>query len=174
MLINLTDIFTSEGKERTESIPYEPNNFSYMGGLYIIRDKVPALIRFTNVGKGRVLMKGGMRFALEAPCDRCLKVVKVPVELVFEQEIFSPEAVSQMEEQDQQGFMHEYELDTEEFLTSEILLNMPVKVLCKPDCKGICKKCGHNLNEGDCGCDTFVPDPRMAAIKDIFNENKEV
>ena len=37
MLINLTDIFTSEGKERTESIPYEPNNFSYMGGLYIIQ-----------------------------------------------------------------------------------------------------------------------------------------
>ena len=51
---------------------------------------------------------------------------------------------------------------------------MPVKVLCRPDCKEICKKCGHNLNDGDCGCDTFVPDPRMAAIKDIFNANKEV
>ena len=54
------------------------------------------------------------------------------------------------------------------------LVNMPVKVLCKPGCKGICKQCGHNLNEGECGCDTFVPDPRMAAIKDIFNANKEV
>ena len=61
------------------------------------------------------------------------------------------------------------------FMESEISFNMPTKILCKPDCKGICKVCGKNLNEGDCGCDQFVPDPRMAAIKDIYDAfNKEV
>ncbi len=43
----------------------------------------------------------------------------------------------------------------------------------KDDCKGICPVCGQNLNEKECGCDTFVPDPRMAVIQDIF-KNKEV
>ena len=37
-----------------------------------------------------------------------------------------------------------------------------------------CSKCGANLNKGDCGCDTWVPDPRMAAIQDIFKQFKEV
>ena len=49
-----------------------------------------------------------------------------------------------------------------------------MKILCKEDCKGLCSVCGKDLNEGKCDCDTFVPDPRMAAIMDIFRENKEV
>ena len=49
-----------------------------------------------------------------------------------------------------------------------------MKILCKPDCKGICPTCGRDLNTGTCDCDNFVPDPRMAAIKDIFEADKEV
>ena len=65
-------------------------------------------------------------------------------------------------------------LNVEALINSEILINLPEKVLCRPDCRGICSICGHNLNDGECGCDDFVPDPRMAAIKDIFNEKREV
>ena len=49
-----------------------------------------------------------------------------------------------------------------------------MKFLCRPDCKGLCSVCGKDLNEGACGCDTFVPDPRLAAIRDILNGDKEV
>ena len=47
-------------------------------------------------------------------------------------------------------------------------------VLGHEDCMGICKVGGKNLNDGACGCDDFVPDPRMAVIKDFLNVNKEV
>ena len=174
MLINLTDVFTSEGKDRRESLIYEPDSFSYMGNDYKILEKSPAEMMFSNLGTGKVLVKGSIRLVLEIPCDRCLQMVKQSLDVRFEQEVFSPDDDQQSYEQDEQEFMLGYELDTEAFLNSEILVNMPVKVLCKPDCKGICKQCGHNLNEGECGCDTFVPDPRMAAIKDIFNADKEV
>lgn len=174
MLINLTDVFTSEGKDRRESLVYEKDSFSYMGNDYKIREKSPIDMTFSNIGTGKALIKGEVKLVLEIPCDRCLKTVEVPLEVNFEQEVASPDGRSQEEEQDEQDFMLGCELDVEAFVNSEILINMPVKVLCKPDCKGICKQCGHDLNEGDCGCDTFVPDPRMAAIKDIFNANKEV
>lgn len=174
MLINLTDVFTSEGKDRRESLVYEKDSFSYMGNDYKIREKSPIDMIFSNIGTGKALIKGEVKLVLEIPCDRCLKTVEVPLEVNFEQEVASPDGRSQEEEQDEQDFMLGCELDVEAFVNSEILINMPVKVLCKPDCKGICKQCGHDLNEGDCGCDTFVPDPRMAAIKDIFNANKEV
>ena len=57
----------------------------------------------------------------------------------------------------------------EELLRNEIVINWPMKILCRPDCRGICRQCGQDLNTGTCDCDTFVPDPRMAVIKDIFN-----
>ncbi len=66
MLINLTDVFTSEGKERKESFIYEPDCFSYMGSDYRICDKSPVEISFFNLENGKVLMK-----------DREVKVIDV-------------------------------------------------------------------------------------------------
>ena len=55
----------------------------------------------------------------------------------------------------------------------ELLMNMPMKILCREDCKGICNRCGANLNEGTCHCEEEPKDPRMAAILDIFREAAE-
>ena len=70
--------------------------------------------------------------------------------------------------------MNGYEMDAETLIDNEMIMSLPMKVLCKETCKGLCPVCGKNLNDGECGCDTFVPDPRMAAISDIFNAYKEV
>lgn len=171
MFINLTDVFTSEGKDREESVFFEADEITYMGNAYRILEKQPIQLKCSNIGTGKALVCGTSELILSIPCDRCLKDVKVPVPVSFEQEVLSPDIIHQADGQD---FLRGYELDVETLMNSEVLVNMPVKVLCKPDCRGICKQCGHDLNEGDCGCDTFVPDPRMAAIKDIFNANKEV
>ena len=74
-----------------------------------------------------------------------------------------------MEETD---YLIGFELDVDKLVYAEILVNWPMRVLCKDDCKGICKVCGMNLNKGTCSCDSFVPDPRMAAFQDIFNKFK--
>ncbi len=49
-----------------------------------------------------------------------------------------------------------FELDVDKLVYAEILVNWPMRVLCKDDCKGICKVCGMNLNKGTCSCDSFV------------------
>jgi uncharacterized protein len=66
------------------------------------------------------------------------------------------------------------ELDIDQIIYDEILINWPMKVLCREDCKGICRKCGTNLNNKTCLCDQKELDPRMAAIQDIFQQFKEV
>ena len=43
--------------------------------------------------------------------------------------------------------------------------------LCKSDCKGLCPVCGQNLNEGTCTCNTFVPDPRLAALESLLKND---
>lgn len=58
-------------------------------------------------------------------------------------------------------------------IITNILLNLPMKALCSNDCKGLCRICGHNLNDGDCGCDRDFIDPRFEKFLHLFN-NKEV
>ena len=65
-------------------------------------------------------------------------------------------------------------IDAEKFAYGEILVNLPMKVLCGENCKGICNRCGTNLNHGNCGCDTTGTDPRMAKALEVFNSFKEV
>ena len=75
---------------------------------------------------------------------------------------------------DEQSYLTGYNLDADRLVCNELSLNLPMKVLCKEDCKGICNRCGANLNYGICGCDTRSLDPRMAVIQDIFKQFKEV
>jgi uncharacterized protein len=50
------------------------------------------------------------------------------------------------------------------------LLSIPMKKLCKEDCRGLCPKCGKNLNEGKCDCDSQTVDPRWLQLKDLKNK----
>lgn len=174
MLINLTDVFSSEGKVKEIEVPYEAEMFNCGTGAFLIIEKMPVSFKLSNIGTAKALVEGQGRLILEIPCDRCLKPVREEVSFSFAHEVMSPDGNMEESDEEMQSFMDGYELDVEDLIFNEIIINMPVKVLCRPDCKGICRVCGADLNAGDCGCDTFVPDPRMAAIKDIFNANKEV
>ncbi|WP_458861697.1 YceD family protein [Acidaminobacterium chupaoyuni] len=61
-----------------------------------------------------------------------------------------------------------FELD--EIIHEELILSMEMAVLCKPDCKGLCPKCGHDLNEGDCGCNRKEIDPRLAKLQELLQD----
>lgn len=60
----------------------------------------------------------------------------------------------------------------EDILLEQVLLSLPQKRLCSEECRGLCVRCGHDLNEGDCGCDRSVVDPRFEVLKQLL-ENKE-
>lgn len=174
MYVNLTDVFTSEGKVVHQSIPIEMDEFSFRNGKYEIVSKSPVSFTFSNLGVGKVRVQGKADVTLCMNCDRCLRPVDEILHLDFEQEVFSPEVARPDSMDDDQPYMEDYQLNVEELVNTEITVNLPMKVLCKADCKGICRQCGKDLNMGSCECDAFVPDPRMAAIKDIFYGNKEV
>ena len=175
MLINLTDVLTSEGKTEEQQVHIEMTSFSNGLEQYSIVEKSPVDLKFSNINKGKVEIEGKAKIVLRMNCDRCLKEVDEIIVLDFFREVFAPDEVAEgTDEKSDQTFMEGYQLNVEDLINDEILLSLPMKVLCKEDCKGICRQCGKDLNEGECGCDTFVPDPRMAVIKDIFNANKEV
>jgi uncharacterized protein len=174
MFVNLTDVLINEGKEVSMQIETELTQVSIGGESFRVISKTPIRFTFTNIGKGRARIEGAGEISFAMKCDRCLKPVEEKLNLSFSREVFAPDAVSETSDADDQQFMDGYQLNVDDLLTNEIVINWPMKVLCKPDCKGICRQCGKDLNTGTCGCDTFVPDPRMAVIKDIFDASKEV
>ncbi len=175
MFVNMTDVFTSEDKVVTIQAEMETKEVSVGGEEYKLTDKSPLTLTLINLDRGKARIAGQVNITLQMYCDRCLKPVSEKISLDFSREVYAPDRVEEMsEEADDQIFMDGYQLNVEDLLINEIIINWPMKVLCKPDCKGICRQCGKDLNTGTCSCDTFVPDPRMAVIKDIFNANKEV
>ncbi len=174
MLINLSDVFSTEGKvvQNTEELNLDV--FDNGMDRFSIVSKTPVTFTFTNIGVNEVAVSGGMELTMEAACDRCLETVEVPIKLSFDRVVKPILEETESDEADENSFMEGYQLDIEAFVKTEIIVNWPMKILCKDDCKGVCPVCGKNLNVVSCGCDTFVPDPRMAVIQDIFNANKEV
>lgn len=175
MLVNLTDVFTNEGQVQELDVPYEADTFTSQLGTFLIREKSPVALRLSNIGQSKALVQGKARFVFALACDRCLRDVDYTFDLSFDSVVVSPDYAGDGEEyEDSAALMEGYHLNVDELINDELLLDWPVKILCREDCKGICMVCGRNRNDGDCGCDDFVPDPRMAAIKDLFNANKEV
>lgn len=173
MLVNLSDVFASEGKQVTVTAALEMDSFKTKMGDFKILDKSEVTLEFANAGQGRAKIKGHAELTFDTRCDRCLEEVPTMLTLQFDREVTSPDiALDSFQEDDDcelnYNFMEGYQINVETFVYNEILLNWPMKILCKEDCEGICNLCGKNLNEGDCGCDRFVPDPRMAAIQDIM------
>lgn len=178
MLVNLTDVFVNEGKVENIEVVFGKDVFESPIGNFEIIEKTPVMLKLSNLGQSKALIEGRVKLTMAMQCARCLKDVSYTFDLSLSEEVLSPDSnVSRDAEEDMDddmSFMEGYHLDVDVLVDNEILLNWPMKVLCTESCKGICKVCGKNLNDGDCGCDDFVPDPRMAAIKDIFNANKEV
>lgn len=121
----------------------------------------------------RIEVKGRVEGTLELDCTRCLQPMESPIDLEFD-DLFAdagaltaaPQgelAASDLATDALQGT----EIDLTELAREQILLSVPEQIFCKDDCKGLCDKCGANLNEGDCGCESGEEDPRWSALKNL-------
>lgn len=175
MLINLTELFSVEGKEKRYTLETEIETFETPDGVCEVLSKEPVVLHIQNLGDRKLLLTGSAKLSLEMPCSRCLEPVEVPFDLTIEEELDMKKTDEErVEDLDEQPYVSGYNLDVDQLLSNELLLNLPMKVLCKEDCKGICNRCGANLNHMTCSCDRSSPDPRMSVIQDLFQQFKEV
>lgn len=93
-------------------------------------------------------------------CDRCCDEISKQFELAFDQTFSKDKA-----EEDRYAYFGS-KLDVTKAVKDEIVLQMPTLLLCKPDCKGLCPKCGVNRNSTECDCDT--------ERKNVFSELKNL
>ena len=112
-------------------------------------------------------------------CNRCLKLVEEKVASDIELMIFAsaPKPTSGEHELHEQDlgvlYLPDEVLETEPIMLEQLLLNLPMKPLCREDCAGLCLTCGADLNLGPCGCEQKVVDPRwgsLAALRERMND----
>lgn len=116
-----------------------------------------------------IRVSGHLKCSLLGLCDRCGVDVNVPLQCDFEESFTNLKEKADEEDE----LIHFFEGDTIDLLpyvAQTIFLNMPMKTLCREDCKGLCPECGINLNEKECSCDKSPIDPRLAVLADLLNK----
>lgn len=105
-------------------------------------------------------------------CSRCLAPLDEHLKLSVKKPVANTKGKDKItgENTDDYLLIRESKLNIAEIVFEEIALNFPFKHLCSEDCKGLCPKCGHDLNEGECSCPKKEIDPRLAKLKELFPE----
>ena len=175
MVIDLSELLSLKDKTKAVEIPLEMEQFRTKLGSYDIADRKPMAFKFTGLGNKKVNMEAELSVVLLMPCDRCLEEVKQEINISTSGEInLGDTDDTQRDVLDEMTYLKGMSFDAEKFAYGEILMNLPMKILCSESCKGICNRCGTNLNHEDCGCDTTEIDPRMAKAMEVFKSFKEV
>lgn len=119
----------------------------------------------THTSKG-IYLQGKLNTTIKTECTRCLDKVRLPVTVELDDLFYYPPSAAPEGEffMGEDGF-----IDLSPLLRELSLLEVPMQVLCRPDCQGICSECGQNLNEGLCACDREKIDPRLAALKALLD-----
>lgn len=128
---------------------------------------------------GNISLDGTLEFRLHPTCDRCLAVFDEEGRLPFHT-VLAPlyEGKRQMEQEEGMetelvredlnfGYYEGDSFDLGEIVREQALLAHPMKHLCREDCRGLCQRCGKDLNQGPCGCIEDRAEPRWAVLKDV-------
>lgn len=108
-----------------------------------------------------ILVSGRLEGRMALRCARCLKAFEDAFDLEVRDELFSREPG-----EDDYGMAPEGALDPEPMVRDAVLLSMPFSPLCRPDCRGLCERCGGDRNLGGCNC-TEPADPRWAVLEGL-------
>ena len=166
MLLGLSKIIDCPGGV----VPFETTlDLSEMefGGCRPLAEPIHAHGQVRNTA-GVLMMSGEVEAVLDGVCDRCCKPFHrdftLPLEVVLVTKL----------ESDQLDDPWTFELvgdeaDLDDILTTVVVLKMDSQLLCKPDCQGLCPRCGKDLNEGPCDCRP-ERDPRLQVLEKLLNK----
>ena len=166
MLLALAKIIDCPGAELSFSTSLDFSDLRY-GDSYPVSEPVKASGTVRNTA-GVLVMKGMITTTIHGVCDRCAgdfdSDLSFPIDVVLVTEL------SNEENEDEWVFPLEGDsADLDDIVRTVFVLNLDSKLLCKEDCRGLCHRCGKNLNDCPCNCQKEL-DPRFAALKQLLEK----
>ena len=166
MLLGLSKIIDCPGASVPFSASVDLSDLCY-GVSYPVSEPVRAEGTVRNTA-GALMLTGSADTTTHGTCDRCAtdfdREVSIPLDVVLVTEMANEE------NEDEWVFPLEGDsADLDEIIRTVFVLNLDSKLLCKEDCKGLCHRCGTNLNHGPCTSQKEL-DPRLAALKQLLEK----
>ncbi len=159
LVIDVHELLEKPGSRRPFSLSTRVDGLDV--GLVGIRDELRFDLVLEAIEEG-VLVQGSVAGEYAGSCGRCLGPLGAPIEVKVA-EVYRP-AGGAWEE----GYVITHAtIDLEGLVRDAIGLEIPLNPLCRPDCAGLCPRCGADLNEGMCDCPPDQGDPRWSALREL-------
>lgn len=167
MMVHIAAVLAAVGASLPFAFETQAENLDLRGEGFSFTGTIVVQGEITNTGQAcRIhgMVKGGKSFV----CDRCLGHFCKEESYVFDEEVqweggAACDGTALLTAESET-------IDIEALVRDTILSAQPLNNICRPDCRGLCPKCGADLNQGECGCDRFVPDPRFSALQQLLKE----
>lgn len=135
--------------------------------------------RATNTGRGTLFVQGQASAAFDVKCDRCLKSFVLEVSSSFDQEYHEGRGEKRRSAEPAEAGVGEERVysgdvvDIAREVRESLVLSLPMRVLCREDCQGLCPNCGRDLNEGSCACPGGAGDVRLGGLSELLGRGDD-
>lgn len=143
---------------------------------FVVEGSLRLVAELVHTGGAEYAVDGTLVGTLQVPCSRCLEPFALPLDSRVDVRLLPVAQLAGSEEHEVRDddltteFYENDALDVAALVREQCYLALPMKPLCRPDCKGLCSQCGVNLNTSTCACDQTWVDPRLAALKALVPE----
>ena len=161
MICDVSTIVNTEGAELAVCGKVEVNDFLY--DVEVVDASIDGKVTCSG---GVLVLEAKVSGQLKTACARCLVELTLPLSFDFSETLVQ-EGAQEDKDVDSVIIFEGTEIDVGEIVANNILLNISSKYLCSDGCRGLCPKCGKNLNEETCDCDFFEIDPRWEKLKNF-------
>ncbi|MDU6296939.1 DUF177 domain-containing protein [Clostridium celatum] len=163
MIINFSDLLSKRNRKKQISLSFKLEPLEFEGEeIRAIEDVKVEGVATSN--EDVIVVNASIKTKLQLTCSRCLDTFIYPIDIDIE-ERFTNDIDLQ---QDGTMFVEGDSLDITEIIENCIISTLPIKRLCKDDCKGLCPECGVNKNVENCSCLDYDVDIRLAKLRELF------
>jgi uncharacterized protein len=164
-IIDLSRLGLAHGEGRRLELPVELEPFELGGQTYLANPAAPTVRLEVSRPSGGFALHITFPVHLEGPCVRCLEDAALDLEV----EAREIDQTGADDPELRSPYVADDELDIGRWAHDAAILALPTRILCRPDCAGLCPVCGESLNDADPAehVHDTGPDPRWAALKDL-------
>ena len=166
MEVQFLDLLVKDGRKKVVDLSLNIEPLEFDGD--IIKAIKPVVVKGEMVSReGIIELEANIKTDLELNCSRCLDTFIYPIDIDIEERFTNNK---ELENEEGIIFVDGDSLDLSLIVENSIISTLPIKRLCKEDCKGLCSNCGANLNAESCNCNNFDVDIRLAKLRELFGE----
>lgn len=175
LIVDLSSLRQSAGREL--AVTLESDHLDGLAEGLSLADSVHVDAALTS-GERLVKLHARVQATIETVCDRCLTPLSYPLDFECDEvlvsahdaEVLVDHGADREELETENWIYDDAHLDLNYLVLDAIMMQLPIRHLCRPDCKGLCPHCGANLNDGPCDCENTEMDPRWAALAQLKDE----